>query len=79
MFLMPSLIKLVRPNFFGKENCDFLRRVFWENVEHRIKSGTRKNDLIDLLIELKTTYEGQDFFGLSKSERKSPRDDICDM
>ncbi|XP_035741324.1 uncharacterized protein LOC118450049 [Vespa mandarinia] len=63
MFLMPSLIKLVRPNFFGKENCDFLRRVFWENIEHRINTGTKKNDLIDLLIELKTNYKGQEFHG----------------
>nr|KAF7394157.1 hypothetical protein H0235_016752 [Vespula pensylvanica] len=34
-----------------------------KNVEHRINSGTKKNDLIDLLIELKTNYEGQDFAG----------------
>ncbi|KAI4500374.1 hypothetical protein M0802_004336 [Mischocyttarus mexicanus] len=63
MFFIPSLIKVIRANFFGKESGDFLRRVFWENVNHRKRSGIRKHDLVDLLIELQKNYKGQSFDG----------------
>ncbi|KAI4478671.1 hypothetical protein M0804_011699 [Polistes exclamans] len=63
MFFIPSLIKLVRADFFGKNSGDFLRKTFWENVDHRLQSGIKKHDLVDLLIELKQNHEGQEFDG----------------
>lgn len=63
MFFMPSLIKIVRPNFFGKESSDFLRKAFWETVHFRMSSGIRREDLIDLLIELKKNHENEDLGG----------------
>lgn len=63
MFFMPSLIKIVRPSFFGKESGDFLRRVFWDTIDFRIQSGIKRDDLIDLLIELRKNHQNQDLGG----------------
>ncbi|KAK2585575.1 hypothetical protein KPH14_010209 [Odynerus spinipes] len=63
MFFMPSLIKIVRPSFFGKESGDFLRRVFWDTADFRMKSEIKRGDLIDVLIELKKNHENEDLGG----------------
>lgn len=60
IFFLPTIVRLARIKMFGKEPTDFLRRVFWETLNQRIKSGIKRNDLIDILIELKNN-NNQDF------------------
>ncbi|CAK9831376.1 Cytochrome P450 6k1 [Anthophora retusa] len=57
IFFMPGLVKYTRPTFFGKDTAYFFRTVFWDVINERIKSGAKRNDLIDLLIELKKNHE----------------------
>ncbi|KAF7381930.1 hypothetical protein HZH68_015803 [Vespula germanica] len=63
IFFMPGIVKTIRAKFFGKEVSDFLRGIFWEVINERIASGTKRNDLIDLLIELRKTYGSEDLGG----------------
>lgn len=64
IFFFPGMSKYLHPKFFGKKSNDFLRTVFWDVINQRIQSGEKRNDLIDLLIELRdkhkddTTLEG---------------------
>lgn len=63
MFFLPTIFRLAHMKVFGKETTTFLRNVFWETITERMKSGNKRNDLIDILIELKQTYGDQDVGG----------------
>ncbi|XP_011866381.1 PREDICTED: cytochrome P450 6k1-like isoform X2 [Vollenhovia emeryi] len=63
IFFLPSVVKMIGAKMFGKKNSDFLRGVFWEIISQRVKSGGKRNDLIDILIELRNTYGDQDMGG----------------
>ncbi|CAL7951576.1 unnamed protein product [Xylocopa violacea] len=63
IFFFPNLAKYLRPKFFGKGPSKYLRTVFWDVINHRIKSGEKRNDLIDILIELKEKYKDEDTDG----------------
>lgn len=63
IFFIPGIVKSTGANFFGKEVSNFLRATFWQVIDERIASGLKRNDLIDLLIELKNTYGDQDLGG----------------
>ncbi|KAL6424953.1 hypothetical protein ACFW04_009350 [Cataglyphis niger] len=56
---MPTLARLAGLTIFGKQTDEFLRKVFWETIVQREKSGEKRNDLIDILIELKRNH-GED-------------------
>ncbi|KAG7212150.1 hypothetical protein KM043_012492 [Ampulex compressa] len=58
IFLAPDLVKPLRSKFFGIKASNFLRRAFWEALNQREASGVKRGDLIDILIELKNTHEG---------------------
>jgi len=51
---------------FNKDVTVFLRKIFWETINQRSESGIKRNDLIDILIELKKTHRDQDIEGISK-------------
>ncbi|XP_078051449.1 cytochrome P450 6k1-like, partial [Augochlora pura] len=57
IFFMPHLVKYYRAKFFGKETTAFFRAIFSEVMNQRIESGEKRNDLIDLLVELKKTHD----------------------
>ncbi|XP_076164171.1 cytochrome P450 6k1-like [Ptiloglossa arizonensis] len=57
IFFVPHLTKYTGAIFFGKEASDYLRTTFWNIVNHRIQTGEKRNDVIDLLIELKQKHE----------------------
>lgn len=57
IFFMPELVETLGFQVFSKESTIFLRNAFWDTINERIKSGIKRNDLIDLLIELKQSYE----------------------
>ncbi|KMQ87734.1 cytochrome p450 6k1 [Lasius niger] len=60
---MPLLSRLAGFTLFGKQTDAFMRKVFWETIAQRIKSGERRNDLIDILIELKKNHGDKDIEG----------------
>lgn len=57
-FFAPAIVKLLKLQWFSKEAGDFLRRVFMETMQLRISDGVERNDLIDLLIQLKKSQKG---------------------
>ncbi|KYN40637.1 Cytochrome P450 6k1 [Trachymyrmex septentrionalis] len=61
IFFLPSLVYFINAELFNKKVTVFLRNVFWHTITQRIKSGKKRNDLIDALIELKgKIYRDQD-------------------
>nr|XP_012224505.1 PREDICTED: cytochrome P450 6k1-like [Linepithema humile]XP_012224506.1 PREDICTED: cytochrome P450 6k1-like [Linepithema humile]XP_012224507.1 PREDICTED: cytochrome P450 6k1-like [Linepithema humile] len=62
MFFLPSIIKWTGTKSFGKAT-EFLREVFWQAINERIKSDVKRHDLIDILIELKKSHGDQDVGG----------------
>ncbi|KAG5328855.1 CP6K1 protein, partial [Acromyrmex heyeri] len=78
IFFLPTIVRLTRIKMFGKEPTDFMRKVFWETLTHRMKSGLKRNDLIDILLELKNnnnndqdlkdfTFDGDDLLAQAAS------------
>ncbi|XP_051154633.1 cytochrome P450 6k1-like [Leptopilina boulardi] len=57
IFFIPDFVDILGFQLFSKKSTKFLRNVFWDTINERIKSGTKRNDLIDLLIELKQSQE----------------------
>lgn len=66
VFFLPNLVSISRAKLFGKKTSTFLRKVFWEIINQRMESGQKRNDLIDILINFRNTYEGKDIGGFSK-------------
>lgn len=52
-FFFPGLVKLFKFKFFEPECAEFLRHVFNESLHHREQTKIKRNDLIDILIDLK--------------------------
>ncbi|KAF5283744.1 hypothetical protein FQR65_LT02638 [Abscondita terminalis] len=52
-FLAPSFAKLMRMPFFDLKVTAFLRDVFWKTIQER-KVANKRNDLIDLIKDLKS-------------------------
>lgn len=59
MFFTPQFLKPFNIKFFDHDSSDFLRRVFTETIEQRIKTGAKRGDLIDLLIETRKKQEAE--------------------
>lgn len=66
MFFLPSIVRMARIQLFGKDSSNFLRKVFWNTINQRMESGEKRNDLIDLLIDLKRTHSDQIIDGFRK-------------
>ena len=60
IFFFPGLVKYLKPKFFGKKATNFLRSLFWDVIEQRVGSGQKRNDLIDLLIEMREKYRNDE-------------------
>ena len=56
----PQLAKYLKPKFFGEKATNFLRFVFWDVIEQRVNGGQKRNDLIDVLIEIRKTYKNDE-------------------
>lgn len=65
-FFLPHIVRITGIKTFGKESSYFLRKVFWETINQRIESGMKRNDLIDILIELKKSHSHQNIEGFGK-------------
>ncbi|EFN71133.1 Cytochrome P450 6k1 [Camponotus floridanus] len=62
-FFFPNITRWANIKMFGKDSSNFLRKVFWETMNQRTESGVKRNDLIDILIDLKKNYGHQDIEG----------------
>lgn len=51
VFFMPELVELFGPSMLF--NSKFVRKVFWNAVNDREKTGEKRGDFIDSLIQLK--------------------------
>lgn len=54
-FFAPGLVKPMGFKLFENSCSEFLRKALWGTINERMKSGDHRNDLIDTLIELKTS------------------------
>ncbi|KAI4486789.1 hypothetical protein M0804_006159 [Polistes exclamans] len=60
VFFFPDIIKNVEFKLMG-EARDYFDQLFWETFNEREKSGMKRGDLIDSLIELKNEEKNDDF------------------
>lgn len=58
IFFSPGLVKPLGFKFFSNKGSEFLRHAFWDTIKERERSGQKRNDFIDLLIELKKSQAG---------------------
>lgn len=65
-FLAPLLVYVFRLKFINESAVEFLRKAFWETVDMREATKSRRNDLIDLLIDLRANEKSNDILKLSK-------------
>lgn len=63
-FIAPALVKLFHLRFVDKFSADFLRQVFWKTMKDREESKFIRNDLLDVLIEMKNKEKIDDSFKL---------------
>ncbi|RZC36977.1 p450 domain containing protein [Asbolus verrucosus] len=52
-FVAPTLVKLFKMKFIDSFSSDFLRNAFWKTISEREQRKFVRNDLIDILIEMK--------------------------
>ncbi|XP_034952670.1 cytochrome P450 6k1-like [Chelonus insularis] len=62
IFFAPSLVKPLNLQFMSKEGADFLRNTMSSVINERERSGFKRNDLIDLLVELKNNAKNDSAF-----------------
>ncbi|XP_014213303.1 cytochrome P450 6k1 [Copidosoma floridanum] len=59
VFFMPELVELIGPSMLF--NSSFVRKVFWDAVNSREQSGTKRGDFIDSLIQLKNGEQNPEY------------------
>ncbi|KAJ8681696.1 hypothetical protein QAD02_017488 [Eretmocerus hayati] len=59
-FFFPKLNDILGLSLLGGHN-EFFRRIFWESMDAREKSGTKRGDVIDLLMDLKKEEQSKEF------------------
>lgn len=52
-FMWPEMVPLFNFKLFSAAGCDFVKRMFTFVLGEREKSGEKRNDLIDSMIEIK--------------------------
>ncbi|NP_001165995.1 cytochrome P450 6AQ4 [Nasonia vitripennis] len=57
LFFIPPLRPYTNAKFFDEKATDFLRTEFWNVINERIKSGFKRDDLLDMLIEIKNNQD----------------------
>lgn len=53
IFIVPKLVKWLRPKLFTSEHTDFLRRLVVSMLQERERTGGMRNDLIEMLLTFK--------------------------
>lgn len=78
-FLAPMVIRVLKLSFLDREATVYLNNLFWKILDERESTKTRRNDLIDILIDLKNDNDKSSvsfgefavIFGLSGGTRAS--------
>lgn len=65
IFFVPILRYIFNPFFFDVAT-PFFRKTFWDTIKYRTETGTKGNDMIDVLVDLEQRQHKPDFDGLSK-------------
>lgn len=53
IFFMPKLVSFIKARLFGKKGEKFLRDLTEYAITERIRTGTTRNDVIDILVDIK--------------------------
>lgn len=59
-FFYPKISDYLGGSMLDK-STDYFRRIFWESMNEREKSGIKVGDIIDLLIDLKNEKQSSEF------------------
>lgn len=59
VFFMPELIDLIGTRILV--NSSFVAKVFWNAIKSREKTGEKRGDFIDLLLQLKHGKQNPDY------------------
>lgn len=65
IFFLPNMTSILHSKMFGKKPTIFIRTKFWEVFTSRMHSGQKRNDFIDVLVELNKSQGDQDIHGFS--------------
>lgn len=60
-FFFPERAHIFRGKMLGA-HTEYFRSVFWDSITHREKSGDKRGDAIDLLLELKNNSRNSELF-----------------
>lgn len=52
-WMLPFVVKLMDVKFFSSETTKFLKRVFWDTIREREEKNIQRQDILQLLIQLK--------------------------
>jgi len=52
-FIAPGIVKFLKMPFFDPSITNFMRNVFWQTLEEREKNNYKRNDLIDIIAQIK--------------------------
>ncbi|RZC41397.1 cytochrome P450 6k1, partial [Asbolus verrucosus] len=63
-FIAPNLVKLFKLKFVDTASAEFLRDAFWRTMKERERTSFVRNDLLDILIEMKKKEEIDDPYKL---------------
>ncbi|KAJ3654761.1 hypothetical protein Zmor_013929 [Zophobas morio] len=63
-FVAPNLVKWFKLKFVDTASADFLRNAFWKTMIEREKTKFVRNDLLDILIEIKNQEDIDDPYKL---------------
>ncbi|KAF2879301.1 hypothetical protein ILUMI_26856 [Ignelater luminosus] len=59
-FMAPSLVKSLKFSFFDRSIYKFTREVFWATLEERKKTNTKRNDIIDVINQIRENSSSND-------------------
>lgn len=52
-WMLPYVVKVMDVKFFSSETTKFLKRVFWDTIREREEKNIQREDILQLLIQLK--------------------------
>lgn len=59
VFFMPELVEVIGTKMLF--NSTFVRKIFWDAMENREKTGKKRGDFIDSLLQLKHGEQNPDY------------------
>ena len=74
LFFVPALVNFLNGSFFTKESTHFLRKVFWDTINYREANNVKRDDFLELLIDLKNKGSVVDLEDDEKTSIKSDND-----